>query len=68
MDCEKLKGYISNLESSKSIYCYDFETLNTNNYCINLNYKLWLSNIKYEKYCLNNNQINIIQTKIKTTQ
>ncbi len=53
INCETLFRNINQLENIKSTYCYNTEKLE-NGYCISINYQIWLLNLDYQKYCLNN--------------
>lgn len=53
-NCQKIKNNIEKLKNIQYTYCYNNETL-INDYCISLNYSLWINQINYEKYCLNLN-------------
>ncbi len=51
--CKVLKNKLDEIDELKHTYCYNKESLEKD-YCISLNYKKWLFDLEYQKYCSNN--------------
>ncbi len=49
MNREDLNKKITNLTKLKSTYCYNSEK-SKSEFCITLNYQIWLLNLEYQKY------------------